>query len=260
MGRHLPYSSERIAPAAGMIHKRDRVVPSVEMHQMTHIPKTDNIFHAILGSKAVKWDAFWHLFEWLMDHDQGHGLGDSVRRQLVAFAFGEREAECGFRREYAVSDQKDGKGKWADFAIGIPDLVHPQCLIVMDDIGETASGGMRKLDNLNAYIQCSLALHPEAIVRAVAVTNAPAGRRLKPVVYDTLGDEVAEFISQRGWKLLPLQTVGQWVQTSLDLRCGALSEKMRGTLGDFVDWCQGNVDLCQSDSRASLSSANRLYS
>lgn len=212
---------------------------------MTRLPRTTNVFDAILGSKAVKWDAFWHFFEWLMDDEQGHGLGDSVCRQLVAFAFGDREGTCRFRREYAVSGQKDGKGKWADFALAIPDLDRPQFLILMDDIAKAGSGGKRKLDNLNAYIQCSLALHPEAIVRAVAVTDAPAGTKLKDVVYSTLGEEAAEFVSKRGWKLLPLQTIGQWVQSPLHLKANQLSDKMQMILADFVEWCQGRGSAVQ---------------
>jgi hypothetical protein len=200
-----------------------------------------NVFSAVLGKKHVKWDAFWHLFEWLADDKEGHGLGDAVRSQLVAFAFGTQGPQCGVRREYPVSGQTNGKGKWADFALGIPNLTQPKSLIVMDDIGAAGSGGMRKLNNLNSYIECSLALHPDAIVRAIAVTDAPAGTKLKTVVYKTLGEEAAEFVSQRGWKLLSLQTIGTWVQCSIDSKSEQLSEKMRLMLGDFVAWCQGQA-------------------
>jgi hypothetical protein len=79
---------------------------------------------------------------------------------------------CGFRREYAVSGHNDAEGKWADFAIGIPDLHHPQCLIVMDDIGLVGSGGMRKLTSMSTHVEASLALQPDAIVRAIAVSGA----------------------------------------------------------------------------------------
>lgn len=81
---------------------------------------TTNVFEAILGRKAVKWDAFWHLFEWLVDPNEGHGLGDSIRRQLLLFAFGEPFVGCIMRREYPVSRQTDEKGKWPDFALAVP--------------------------------------------------------------------------------------------------------------------------------------------
>jgi hypothetical protein len=83
---------------------------------------TTNVFEAVLGRKAIKWDAFWHLFEWLLDHKEGHGLEDGIRVRLIAFAFGQPYADCKMKREHPVSGQTDGKGKWADFALGIPTL------------------------------------------------------------------------------------------------------------------------------------------
>jgi hypothetical protein len=56
--------------------------------------KVTNVFEAVLGRNAIKWDAFWHLFEWLVSSDEGRGLGDSVRAQLFAFAFGHLCRTC----------------------------------------------------------------------------------------------------------------------------------------------------------------------
>lgn len=198
---------------------------------------TTNIFDAVLGNKAVKWDAFWHLFEWLVDPDEGHGLGASVRDQLVMFAFGEQPMKCGIKREYPVSGQTDGKGKWADFALGIPTLNDPKYLIVMDDIAFAGSGGIRKLNNLNEYVDLSLMYRPSALVRAIAVTDAPLGKRLASIVYRTLQEEATDWTSTRGWKLLPLQTIGCWVKTSLDERHETVDDKMKLILGDFTTWC-----------------------
>jgi hypothetical protein len=199
---------------------------------------TTNVFDAVLGRKAVKWDAFWHLFEWLLNAEEGHGLGDSIRIQLIAFAFGQSYAECVMKREHPVSGQTDGKGKWADFALGIPTLTHPTHLIVMDDIGKSASGGRRKLQNLDAYISLSKQAHPNAIIRAVAVSDAPVGKMLAQAVYDTLGKEAAEFVAATGWRLLPLQTLGAWVQDAMNVREQHISDKMKYVLADFVEWCE----------------------
>ena len=94
------------------------------MRYHTAMPTT-NVFEAILGKKAVKWDAFWHLFEWLADPNEGHALGDSIRCQLLTFAFGESNTHCRTLREYPVSGQTDGKGKFVDFALAIPTFENP---------------------------------------------------------------------------------------------------------------------------------------
>lgn len=197
-----------------------------------------NVFEVVLGRKAVKWDAFWHLFEWLVTTDEGHGLGDSVRAELLAFAFGQRYADCVVRREYPVSGQTDGKGKWADFALGIPTFENPTHLIVMDDIGKSGSGGIRKLNNLNEYISLSEQRCPQAIIRAIVVTNAPIGTKLKSVVYATLGDEASEFVAPKGYKILPLQTIGAWVGDAMNAHPEKISAKLSIVRGDLVEWCR----------------------
>ncbi|HEY3989305.1 MAG TPA: hypothetical protein VGM02_08410 [Acidobacteriaceae bacterium] len=199
---------------------------------------TTNVFQAVLGAKAIKWDAFWHLFEWLLNVEEGH-VGDRMRNQLVNHAFDERDAVCTIKREYPVSGQTDGKGKWADFALGIPNLANPKYLIVMDDIAYAGSGGMRKLNNLSSYLKFSIELRPDAAVRVIAVTDAPIGQKLKTVVYQTLGQETAQFDSQVGWKLLPLQTIGSWIQCIVGSENGELSDKMKMILGDLTEWCNG---------------------
>lgn len=204
---------------------------------------TTNVFEAVLGRKAIKWDAFWHLFEWLLSADQGHGLSNSISLQLLAFTFGQSYTECAIRREYPVSGQTDGKGKWADLALGIPTLDDPKYLIVMDDIAFAGSGGRRKLDNLNEYVELSLAYHPSAIIRAIAVTDAPPDTKLAVAVYTLLNDEATDYATRTGWKLLHLKTVGSWVETAMAARREGLSNKMRMVLGDFVEWCEGHGSL-----------------
>jgi hypothetical protein len=170
--------------------------------------RTSNVFEAVLGRKAIKWDAFWHLFESPLAPDEGHGLGDSVRLQLLAFTFGQAYTECMVKREYPVSGQTDGKGKWADFALGIPTLDNPTHLIVMDDIGAASSGGHRKLQNLTEYISLSKQVHPADTIRAVVVSDARPGTKLAGAVYAALGEEAAEFVASQAGDCCPFRLSG----------------------------------------------------
>lgn len=92
------------------------------------------------------------------------------------------------------------------------------------------------------YLEHSIGLHPQAVVRAVAVTNAPAGTRLKSVVYEILGEEAAEYDSLRGWKLLPLETIGSWVQCVLEAEGTEVSDKMKVILRELVRRSKGSLD------------------
>jgi len=199
---------------------------------------TTNVFEAILGRKAVKWDAFWHLFEWLVNPDEGHGLADSIRCQLLKFAFGDPLTCSEQKREYEASGRKDGKGKFVDFAIAVPTFDSPSRLILMDDIGAAGSGNQRKLKNLSAYLSLAQQAHPQTKIRVVAVTNAPAGKKLVPAVYTALGEETAEFALATGWKLLPLQTIATWVREAVESRQEQLTVKAKSVLEEFAEWCK----------------------
>jgi hypothetical protein len=199
---------------------------------------TDNVVEAILGRKAVKWDAFWHLFEWLLDSNQAHGLAESIRCQLLTFAFGESYANCVAKREYEVSGQKNGKGKFADFALAIPSLNKPDHLALMDDIGAAASGNKRKLNNLLEYAARSRTSHPNARIRVIVVTDAKDGKELAAAVYTLLKDEAVDFVATDGWKLLPLQTIGAWIRDAMMQRQEHLSEKAKFGLQEIAEWCE----------------------
>jgi hypothetical protein len=126
---------------------------------------TANVFHAVLGRKAVKWDSFWHLFEWLLNPEELHGLEDSIRVQL-SIHIRPIYAKCR-ACEYPVNGQ-GGKGRYVDLAFGIPDLENPERLIVMG----VTSGQMQKLENLATYISFTRG-HPKATIRAVVVSESP---------------------------------------------------------------------------------------
>src|SRR4051812_5212378 len=137
------------------------------------MPRT-NLIEAIVGRENLKWDAIWHLFEWLMDEREGHELGHKVVEAFCLHVFGQ-SAPSKFKREYQLSTVKDGKGKWADFALAIPSLTSPTTtshIAVMDDVDRRSPRGRRKLENLKQYRKLARLEFPSAIVRLVVLTNA----------------------------------------------------------------------------------------
>jgi hypothetical protein len=195
-----------------------------------------NLVEAILDRKKLKWDAFWHLFAWLLDKKEGHGMSSAIVDQLLVHTFGERFSECITHAELQLSATKDGKGKWADLAVAIPSFDNPTHLIVMDDIDRRSPGSMRKLNNLLDYQRLAKERYPSAIVRTVVLTNALDGTSLQKM-RDVLGAEVTDFKILEGWTLLPVSIVGGWVKEALNAS-GTSNEKIRIFLTEFVEWSQ----------------------
>jgi hypothetical protein len=133
--------------------------------------------------------AIARLFEWFLDPKEGHHLGGALQNRQPNFAF--PAASIGF-------PEKGGKGKWANLALGIPDLINPEYVIVTDDICFSGSGGHRKLQNLLLYQAESAIVHPATLTRAIVVTNAPKDVKLSRVVTDTLGVESADYV-ENSW-------------------------------------------------------------
>ena len=107
----------------------------------------------------------------------------------------------------------------------------------MDDIGAAGSGGQRKLTSLLGYMSLSQRAHPTATIRAIIVSDIAADKKLAPAVYEVLGDEAVDFLKLGGWKLLPLHTVGGWVENAIKRHEDELTRKMSMILRDFVEWC-----------------------
>jgi hypothetical protein len=205
--------------------------PSLE----DRVPVT-NLLEAVLDREKLKWDAIWHLMEWLLDPKEGHTLGTAITEQLCVHAFGQF-ADCEMKREYQLSPVKDGKGKWPDFAIAIPSFENPKYVGVMDDVDLRSPGGRRKLDNLKEYRSLTLQMFPDAIVRVVVLTNAKDEQSIRPLYGENaLRAEAVDFTSREGWRLLPLQTVGEWVSAALASQASPPPEKMKLFLLDLVEW------------------------
>lgn len=188
----------------------------------------------------MKWDAFWRLFEWLTNPKEAHGLGDSIRCQLLTFAFGESNTLCGAMREYPVSGQKDGKGRFIDFALAIPSFGNPTHLILMDDIGAVGSGKQQKLKSLLEYSARSRTAHPNAKIRMIAVSDAKDSKELALAVHVLLKEQAVDFTAADGWRLLSLQTMGAWIRDAMIQRQEHLSEKAKFGLEEILEWCESH--------------------
>jgi hypothetical protein len=207
-----------------------------------------NVVEAVLGRQQVKWDALWRLFAWLLDSEEGHGLGSRVVDEFCRHSFGAPFECCKLRREYQFGVVKDGKGKWADLALAIPSFEAPTHIVVMDDVDLHSPGSRRKLDNLTRYRRLAREQFPSAIVRTVVLTNAYDGKAMSKM-YAGLGSEAVDFAVTDGWKLLPVRQVGEWVNAALGSPVVIPSEKMKLFLLDFVEWARS------LDSRASKTTA-----
>lgn len=193
-----------------------------------------NIVEAVLDRKKLKWDAFWHLFAWLL-REEGHGLGSAVMEELCQHAFGERFPKLNIYPECQLSDIKDGKGKWVDLIVAIPsgskEATH---VIVMDDLDLRSPGSKRKLDNLTKYWRLAGIHYPSARICVVVMTNALNGNSMSKAKI-ALDMEATHHKPQDGWKILSIATVGSWVETRLN-RPTVSDQKMQSFLKDFVAW------------------------
>jgi hypothetical protein len=194
-----------------------------------------NIVEAVLGREQVKWDALWRLFAWFLDAQEGHALGNKVADEFCRHALGTTFESCKLWREYQLTVVKDGKGKWADLALAIPSFEAPTHFVVMDDIDLRSPGSRRKIENLASYRRLARERFPAAIVRAVVLTNAYDGTSMSKM-YERLGSEASDFAVADGWKLLPLRTVGDWVETALASSRPLPPQKMELFLLDFIEW------------------------
>jgi hypothetical protein len=206
---------------------------------------TANLIEAVLDRKKLKWDAFWHLFAWLLRENEGHGLGTAVMEGICQYAFGERFPKPDIHLECQLSDITDGKGMWVDLIVAIPsgfkDATH---VIVMDDLDLRSPGSKRKLDNLTKYWHLTGIHYPSARVCVVVMTNALNGDAMLKAK-TALDIEVTKHKEQDGWKLLSISTVGSWVETCLD-KSPESDPKMRMFLKDFVEWSRSLLHLNQA--------------
>jgi hypothetical protein len=197
---------------------------------------TTNVFEATLGVQKLKWDATWNVVAWLLDPQQGHGLGPAVTSRLSQHLFGVAETTCCLRAEHNLGTHQ-GQSKWADLTICFPSSLAATRVAVFDDIDMRSPGAQRKLGNLRCYGELARVLHPHADVRVVALTNAAKAEtveRIRTIASKHLGPEDGPPGNGCSWRLLPLVTLGTWVSEAVS-EVAAL-KKTASCLPDFVDW------------------------
>ncbi len=201
-------------------------------HKRKEQPITDNAVEATLGREQLKWDALWHLFGWLLDRRQPHGLGRGVVNSLCRHAFERTFDEVAIKTEFQLSKIQDGKGKWPDLALGSPSLEEPEWLILMDDVDLRSPRSSRKLNNLESYRSTAQQCFPTAKLCIVVLTNAQDSS-----FESTLSKLLSPGFDEPGcWKLLSLSTVGRWVEDALRSSQDVSTSKIEFFLRDFIKW------------------------
>lgn len=198
---------------------------------------TTNVFTVILGSRKIKWDATWNLLAWFFDPKEGHGLGNSIITRLAQYAFAIDTGPCEAQVEHNLGNGTDGKSKWPDLSLSFPTKANPTALIVLDDVDVRSPGSMRKLENLREYGSLAQKLHPSAMVRVIAITNAirPGSlKRVRSTVSNYLGPEDEELAAGIRWRLLSMATIAEWVRAAVFSQ--DLPNKTQALLLEFVQW------------------------
>ncbi len=194
---------------------------------VTHV---DNIFEVIFRRRKLKWDALWNVLHWLCVPGEGHGLDRQFLDRLTRFAFGSPfSCPCETKLEFRI-DEGAARGRWPDLALGSPRLSAPDHLLLMDDLDQSRPGDNRKLSNLQSYLTHATKRFPRSQVRLLVVTDGTDRSRFSRL-YEQLGAE-AKPGELRGWRLLKLRTVGEWV----DAIRGDQSLERQTVLRQFVEW------------------------
>ncbi len=194
----------------------------------------ENIFEILLGNKKLKWDPFWNFLHWLCLPDQGHGLGADFQKTITEFAFGEAILDIAIIQEFRVDPGASGSGKWADLALAAPRSKPPyKYLILMDDIDCTSPNDSRKINNLAYYSKQGQELAREGSLRLLVITNTRDTARFEKL-RETLGAENEGHGGSFCWSILPLPTIGNWIEEF----SGKASIGVETLLDNFISWCK----------------------
>src|SRR5882724_10872064 len=95
---------------------------------------TNNVVEAILCRDKLQWGAFWKLFEWLLDPNEGHGLGAQIASSLHSYVFNQAFPVCLIKREYKFKAVNGEKEKWPDLILVAPSFEGAKHIMLMDDV------------------------------------------------------------------------------------------------------------------------------
>jgi len=194
--------------------------------------KTVNIFEILLGSNRFKWDPVRNLMHWLCLPGQGHGLDVGFQEKITHYAFGVIIPNMTVIQKFRVDPSQSGSGKRADLALTAPGANPPyEFLILLDYIDHTRPNAAGKINALIYCAEKSRALVGEGYLRVMVVTNSQDAFRFQKL-RRALGSEFESTLGPFAWSLLPLTTIGNWVEDLLP----ESNPHSKIFLKSFVDW------------------------
>ena len=166
--------------------------------------------------------------------EQSHGFDIEFREKLSLYACGviipNMRVIRGFRIKSADSVYCDR----ADLALAAPDETPPyEFLLLMDDIDHTSPDESRKINNLVCYTKNSQELVTEGYLRILILTNLQDTARLQKLK-KLLGPEFEGSLGAFAWNILPLATLGDWVEELLPKANTDLTYLMQS----FIEWAR----------------------
>lgn len=196
--------------------------------------KTGNVFEILLGLEKLKWNPVWNFIHWMCLPAQSHGFDIEFREKISLYACGviipNMRVIQGFRVESADRDFCD----WAALALAAPGEDPPyEFLLLMDDIDHTSPDESKKIHNLVCYSQNSRELVPEGYLRILILTNLKDTSRLHKL-RKSLGSELEGSLGAFAWNLLPLSTLGDWVEELLP----KANSDLKYLLQSFIEWAR----------------------
>ncbi len=196
--------------------------------------KTENIFEILLGLKKLNWDPVWNFIHWMCLPEQSHGFDIEFREKLSLYACGviipNMRVIQGFRVESAYGIFCDR----ADLALAAPGENPPyEFLLLMDDIDHTSPDEARKINNLVCYFQNSRELVTEGYLRILILSNLQDTSRHQRL-RKSLEPEFEGSLGAFAWNILPLATLGDWVEELLP----KANPDLKYFLQSFIEWAR----------------------
>jgi|GEM_PF-1554300 len=194
--------------------------------------KTENIFEILLGSSRLKWDPVRNLMRWLCQPGQGHGLDVGFQEKITQYAFGVIIPNMTVIHAFKIDPSHPGTRKRTDLALTAPGADPPyEFLILLDHIDHTRPNAAGKINTLVYCAEKSRSLVREGYLRMIVVTNSQDSSGFQKL-RQALGPEFESTLGTFAWSLLPLTTIGAWIEDFLP----ETNPDSRIFLRSFVDW------------------------
>lgn len=185
-----------------------------------------------MGSTRLKWYPVRNLMRWLCLPDQGHGLDVGFQEKISQYAFGVIIPNMTVIQTFKVDPLQPGSRKRADLALTAPGTNPPyEFLVLLDYIDHTRPNAVGKINALVYCAEKGRSLVAEGYLRVIVVTNSQDSLRFQKL-RQALGPEFESTLGTFAWSLLPLATIGAWIEDFLP----EANPDSRIFLKSFVDW------------------------